>query len=415
MNKRKLIYFFSAIVLIIGCYILNYSYSLFVQTEEREVVSSIVPVLNSELSISDITLEPNKEYIIKETIKNTGTVSLNYALYIKDFVEDSNIIVELLDNVDNLLIGTIDFNSSKDIYLYIKNNNLEETTSYTTLKNILTSNISDEVKYTAMKTAMPYYDKENTLEYNILSNYVSDNEITETLLTNEDLDRLTNSNNILTLPLYNDNVVDELKGNLNKIMDNDGISYYYLDNPNNNYVSFGGYIWRVVRINGNGTIRLITNNDIDKISFDEKDKSNKSYKNNIEDIINKWYEDNLIEYGDLLSNEVFCINNNEDFLTPTSLECETDNIYNLNNSLKYPIATISMEEVALTGINSYLSSNMLTMTLYKDKNLFVIKDGKLNTTDNEILYGIRPIINIKSNLIVGGSGTISDPYIVLNS
>lgn len=39
--------------------------------------------------------------------------------------------------------------------------------------------------------------------------------------------------------------------------DNYGDSYYYRGNVDNNYVSFAGYIWRVVRINGDGSIRLI--------------------------------------------------------------------------------------------------------------------------------------------------------------
>ncbi len=39
--------------------------------------------------------------------------------------------------------------------------------------------------------------------------------------------------------------------------DNDGKTYYYRGAVKNNYVSFGGFIWRVVRINGDGTIRMI--------------------------------------------------------------------------------------------------------------------------------------------------------------
>ena len=36
-----------------------------------------------------------------------------------------------------------------------------------------------------------------------------------------------------------------------------GTSYYYRGNVLNNYVSYGGYIWRIIRQNGNGTIRMI--------------------------------------------------------------------------------------------------------------------------------------------------------------
>jgi len=39
--------------------------------------------------------------------------------------------------------------------------------------------------------------------------------------------------------------------------DDDGPTYFYRGAVKNNYVSFGGYIWRIIRINGNGTVRMI--------------------------------------------------------------------------------------------------------------------------------------------------------------
>ena len=39
--------------------------------------------------------------------------------------------------------------------------------------------------------------------------------------------------------------------------DEDGATYYYRGSVENNYVSFAGYYWRIIRINGDGTIRMI--------------------------------------------------------------------------------------------------------------------------------------------------------------
>ena len=39
--------------------------------------------------------------------------------------------------------------------------------------------------------------------------------------------------------------------------DDDGTSYYYRGSVENNYVKFAGYYWRIIRINGNGSIRMI--------------------------------------------------------------------------------------------------------------------------------------------------------------
>lgn len=39
--------------------------------------------------------------------------------------------------------------------------------------------------------------------------------------------------------------------------DHDGISYYYRGNDTNNYVYFAGYYWRIIRRNGDGSVRLL--------------------------------------------------------------------------------------------------------------------------------------------------------------
>lgn len=39
--------------------------------------------------------------------------------------------------------------------------------------------------------------------------------------------------------------------------DNDGNTYYFRGASKNNYVSFAGFYWRIIRINGNGSVRLI--------------------------------------------------------------------------------------------------------------------------------------------------------------
>ena len=39
--------------------------------------------------------------------------------------------------------------------------------------------------------------------------------------------------------------------------DADGTSYYYRGNVTNNYVLFGGYYWRIIRRNGDGSVRLL--------------------------------------------------------------------------------------------------------------------------------------------------------------
>ncbi|MCM1052501.1 MAG: hypothetical protein NC483_00770 [Ruminococcus sp.] len=39
--------------------------------------------------------------------------------------------------------------------------------------------------------------------------------------------------------------------------DDDGITYYFAGNPTDNWFKFGDYYWRIIRINGDGSIRMI--------------------------------------------------------------------------------------------------------------------------------------------------------------
>ena len=50
---------------------------------------------------------------------------------------------------------------------------------------------------------------------------------------------------------------EETSGYLCSAQDNYGTSYYYRGNVVNNYVYYAGFYWRIVRVNGNKTIRLI--------------------------------------------------------------------------------------------------------------------------------------------------------------
>lgn len=64
---------------------------------------------------------------------------------------------------------------------------------------------------------------------------------------------------ITSLVQYSSKVVDSFDSEIGLYAVNDdlGTSYYYRGNVQNNYVSYAGYIWRIIRENGNGTVRMI--------------------------------------------------------------------------------------------------------------------------------------------------------------
>lgn len=56
--------------------------------------------------------------------------------------------------------------------------------------------------------------------------------------------------------------------------ENDKTTYYFRGNVNNNYVSFAGILWRIVRINEDGSVRLVTNTRVGTSKFNESNLDN---------------------------------------------------------------------------------------------------------------------------------------------
>jgi len=61
--------------------------------------------------------------------------------------------------------------------------------------------------------------------------------------------------------------------------DDYGTSYYFRGNIDYNYVEFAGFIWRIVRINGDGSIRIILDGSLNLVKH--KDESDYVYKNSV--------------------------------------------------------------------------------------------------------------------------------------
>ena len=404
MNNKKTIFFVSALVLILGCYLLDLSYSLFVQTEEKDIVESVVPIISSTISVPSITLNPNEEIVIKQTIINNGTVDFNYSLD----QESENITIRLLDVDDNVLEGTIVSSQKKDIYLYLKNEtdnintiNFKLNTKYITLHNDLKTNIESEEKYVLYKTVIPYSLEESTLNYSIIKDNIGEDKVDDALVSIDDLNILTISDNVIILPLYNDNYVTKLDNYNNvdkglfKELDKYGYTYYYRGNVDNNYLEINNELWRIIRINGNNTIRIIKDEKINVENDDYK-------KIEVNSEIEKWYINNKDLYDKYTVTDYFCINELDSINIIPTLNC--------NSVKEYDVYMIDANEILLAGANNgYLNDNIYSSTLVNKSIINLKKDTGLVVIDDDI-YNIKPVINIKNTNVSGGNGTKSNPY-----
>ena len=247
-----------------------------------------------------------------------------------------------------------------------------------------------------------------------------------------------------------------------------GTTYYYTGNPNN-WVQFAGFYWRIIRINGDGSVRMIYSGidhnsmDDDTIgisAFNSSDNDNMyvgymyqsgkrqglNNSSTIKEMLDTWYSNNLVDDSKYIDgNAGFCGDRRVTSGSGTgtnityyqtynrienespSLICETLDIYTTeesrsgNKSLQYPIGLITADEILLASTISYLSSASEYWTMspkYYDNYAVLfsvdIFSSLLNAT-SRATFGVRPVINLRADVSITGSGTTSDPFKVVGA
>lgn len=220
-----------------------------------------------------------------------------------------------------------------------------------------------------------------------------------------------------------------------KSSDDIGLSYYFRGNVNNNYVSFGGLTWRIVRINGDGTVRMILNGVTDTIaSYYSSSNGSYNYKTSaMNEFLENWLENNLYDYTDYIANSKFCndIIYDDIYTYNSYTRIVTNKIPTLNclgTAFNNNIGLLTIDEVVLAGAtpisynkNYYLYDSNITEPWYtmsgakgdaSSMNLFMIdSNGNIRNDINGDLYrNVRPVINLVKNIEMEGTGTIENPY-----
>ena len=202
---------------------------------------------------------------------------------------------------------------------------------------------------------------------------------------------------------------DKSDKGLYQMADDDGISYYYRGSVNNNYVKYAGAYWRIIRINGDGSVRLLyagtTPNtsgsglNIKSAAFNSKRDNpayngymygstlNESYEkttanendSNIKKELDNWYKTHILGTSNesVIADAGFC--NDRSLYTgngysttesntgygpyrryhqtkqPTLKCAQTNDLFTLstntkgNKALTYPIGLITADELMLSG------------------------------------------------------------------
>ena len=272
------------------------------------------------------------------------------------------------------------------------------------------------------------------------------------------------SNNKLntTSPNFNVAPTDETSG-LYQMEDDEGMSYYFRGNIDNNYISFAGKLWRIVRINGDGSIRIITEDSVGNSAFNTTHQGYQyvgyTYNNShnctntnpcngtegtastMKTYLDNWYNTNLKSYEDKIATSDYC-NDTSYTISGSARNYGADDrlIGNHNQTLNCPNTTVnyggkynlkvgllSADEIALAGIESGTSNQTGENYLYKSDwwwsfspNSSSAHSAGVFSAGSNLRYsytyasrGVHPVISLKANTkIISGDGTESNPYVV---
>lgn len=191
---------------------------------------------------------------------------------------------------------------------------------------------------------------------------------------------------------------------LGKVNDNTGVSYYYGVDAENNYIMINNLMFRIIRVNGNGSLRLMLDDNI--LS---SDYGNINYlDSNIKVVLDNWYKTNIEGYEKLVGMDY----DNNDYDT-----YDMNSLVDLYGSYYGYVGTLSVREVEIMTKGVESTKNFLNTVngLYLMNNngtlVYSYKNDKVELVDGTEVLSVRPVINI-ANVQLVGQGTKDNPYTI---
>ena len=357
MKKFKKYYVLIFILIMIIVISISASYAIFSNTKEEHGKLNIVAgtldykIENKNLKNNQITVNANDKITTTLKITSLNTISSKYELYYQIENNIKDVKIGYASNTKDNVKGTIEANETKEIKIIIQNNsnqnvnvtfkvhgglvNLEydDIKKYgLALKEIKSGDVilawtyvGNKVKPSHFPNKSDGYEVESVKcngKETSFDNYnwkltlpdTSEEEITCEFVFR---DTQTLANKILlsnalitdtpTLTTSSNNTSDKI-GLYKSTSTNTGKpTYYFRGNVENNYVSFAGFTWRIVRINEDGTIRIVMQ---DGINNNTGYAFNSSYNNytymyysnsNAKNVLESWYQENIVSKSNLAS------------------------------------------------------------------------------------------------------------------
>ena len=258
-----------------------------------------------------------------------------------------------------------------------------------------------------------------------------------------------------SLPLTTSSKVeDTTTGTIYKAQDDWGDTYYFAGNPTDNWVKFANFYWRIIRINGDGSIRMIyqgtsanttgTGTQLQTNAFNSSynrseyvgymyttgQQHGNTTNSSIKGVLDNWYSSNLASYADKISKEAgFCgdremasgyswssqpsstiyyagygrLVQNSSSVNPTFKCSNSNDLYTTSSSSKgnkkltNPIGLITADEVVMGGLP--WSGSTTSNYLYTGQHYWTMSPYNFNSS------GTARVFRVDS------SGNLDAPYV----
>ena len=499
MEKFKRYYVLIFILIMIIVISISASYAIFSNTKEEHGKLNIVAgtldykIENKNLKNNQITVNANDKITTTLKITSLNTISSKYELYYQIENNIKDVKIGYASNTKDNVKGTIEAKETKEIKIIIQNNsnqnvkvtfkvhgglvNLEydDIKKYgLALKEIKSGDVilawtyvGNKVKPSHFPNKSDGYEVESVKcngKETSFDNYnwkltipdTSEEEITCEFVfrdTQTLANKILSSNTLITdtptLTTSSNNTSD--KSGLYKSTDtNTGKStYYFRGNVENNYASFAGQTWRIVRVNEDGTIRIIMQDGINSnanIAFNSN-YNNYTYmyytNSEAKTTLESWYQANIGSKADLAKNVVsgnyYCeqaktkaesswISGNANMILYSSytpdFKCATDG--NGKGIVNANIGLLTYDEVVYAGgycnqINSnyYLYNSTYFLTISPagfDGSYARVWDmfaGPLSGPYVSSVRCLRPVLILNADTkISSGDGTKENPFTI---
>ncbi len=207
---------------------------------------------------------------------------------------------------------------------------------------------------------------------------------------------------------------------LSKMNDDLGVSYYYRGGVEDNYINFAKMCWRIVRVEGDGSTKIVLEDSTQKCE-NSTSKSNAT----ISEDLDSFFKTKLSSYQSSLKYDTWKKEKyytlSKEFFINKPLSIAFGNIISSNNAY---IGLLNATEVAYAGYTSTSTEYYKSQTNYLnlDVDWFVLAtNGAIETgVQNKYLdcqcmsYSCqnRPAVTLNKDVAISGQGTKSDPYVV---